>query len=355
MDSTFDPYRKWLGIPPREQPPHHYRLLGLAAFESDTDAIAHAADARMTHLRTFQSGKHSELSQRLLNEIAAAQVCLLSPEKKARYDDELRRRLSSRGAAGISGTPPPPPVLPPPQQPPVVPPPQTAGLSVVVPVYNEKQTVKEIVRRIRAVEIPKEIIVVDDGSTDGTRELLDGMAGAGDLRVFRHERNRGKGAALRTGFAQADGEIILIQDADLEYDPAEYPRLIQPIVDGVADVVYGSRFVSAAPHRVLYYRHRVANWWLTTLSNLLTGLNLTDVETGYKVFRREVIEAIGPTLKENRFGIDPELTAKVARRKYRVYELGISYFGRTYEEGKKIGWPDALKVFWCIVRYGIWD
>ena len=233
--------------------------------------------------------------------------------------------------------------------------PPSVRLSVVVPVYNERQTIEEIIRRIRAVDIPKEIIIVDDGSTDGTGETLETVAADAEVRVLHHERNRGKGAALRTAFAQAIGEIVIVQDADLEYDPAEYHRLIQPIVDGVADVVYGSRFVSAGPHRVLYYWHRVANWALTTLSDMFTGLNLTDVETGYKVFRREVIEAIGPTLKENRFGIDPELTAKIARRKYRVYELGINYFGRTYEEGKKIRLPDALKVFWCILRYWIRD
>jgi len=228
-------------------------------------------------------------------------------------------------------------------------------LSVIVPVYDEKQTIKEIIRRIRAVGVAKEIIVVDDGSTDGTGELLDAMADRKDLRVFHHERNLGKGAALRTGFAQATGQIVIIQDADLEYNPVEYYRLIQPILEGVADVVYGSRFLSAGPHRVLYFWHSVANRALTMLSNVFTDLNLTDMESCYKVFRREVIEAILPTLKENRFGVDPELTAKVARRNYRVYELGISYFGRTYQEGKKIKLPDALKVFWCIIRYWKWD
>jgi glycosyltransferase involved in cell wall biosynthesis len=227
-------------------------------------------------------------------------------------------------------------------------------ISVIVPVYNEKATIRQIVDRIRAVPIPKEIIVVDDGSTDGTREVLAEMTDAGDLRVILHEQNRGKGAALRTGFAQATGEIVIVQDADLEYDPAQYRRLIQPIVEGVADVVYGSRLLPVGPHRVLYFRHYVANRALTTLSNLFTDLNLTDMETCYKVFRREVVEAILPTLKEDRFGIDPELTAKVARRKYRIYELGISYFGRTYQEGKKIRLADACRVFWCILRYW-WD
>ena len=228
-------------------------------------------------------------------------------------------------------------------------------LSVVMPVYNERATIAEIVRRVRAVDIPKEIILVDDGSTDGTRDLLAAMPDAADLRVFFHERNRGKGAAVRTGFEQATGDIVIVQDADLEYDPAQYRLLIQPIVEGVADVVYGSRFLGAGPHRVLYFWHSVANRMLTTLSNMFTDLNLTDMETCYKVFRREVMAAIGPRLRQNRFGIEPELTAKVARRKYRVYEIGINYFGRTYREGKKIGLRDAIKVLWCILRYGVMD
>jgi len=228
--------------------------------------------------------------------------------------------------------------------------PEGLRISVVVPVYNEKDTVVEIVRRIRATPIPKEIILVDDGSTDGTREVLAGMDGE-DLCVVLHERNQGKGAAVRTGFGRATGDIIIIQDADLEYDPSQYSRLIQPIVEGVADVVYGSRFLPVGPHRVLYFWHLVGNRALTMMSNIFTDLNLTDMETCYKVFSRKVIEAITPTLKENRFGIDPELTAKIARRKYRIYEVGISYFGRTYEEGKKIGLPDACRVFWSILRY----
>ena len=214
--------------------------------------------------------------------------------------------------------------------------PDALKLSVVIPAYNEAGTIAETVRRVRATGLPVEIIVVDDGSTDGTAEILKGLTGR-DLYVLRHNRNRGKGAALQTGFQRATGGIVIIQDADLEYDPREYSRLIQPIVEGAADVVYGSRFISAAPHRVLYYWHRVANAMVTTLSNIFTGLNLTDVETCYKVFRREVVEAILPALREEGFGIDPELTAKIARRNYRVYEIGISYFGRTYEEGKKIG------------------
>jgi len=233
--------------------------------------------------------------------------------------------------------------------------PEDFKLSVIVPVYNEVGTIREIVRRVRAVRLPKEIIVVDDGSTDGTREVLAAMEGDEDLRVFYHERNRGKGAALKTAFAHVGGDLVIIQDADLEYDPAEYHRLIQPIVEGLADVVYGSRFLSTGPHRVLYFWHWVANRILTTMSNMFTDLNLTDMETCYKVFRREVIEAIAPTLKQNAFGIEPELTAKVARRKYRIFELGVSYSGRTYQEGKKIGLPDAIKAFWCILRYWKWD
>jgi len=228
-------------------------------------------------------------------------------------------------------------------------------VSVVVPIYNEKTTLLEIVRRIRAVPIAKEIILVDDGSTDGTRDLLAALDCGDDVRVILHERNRGKGAAVRTGFAQATGDIVLIQDADLEYDPDQYHRLIQPIIEGVADVVYGSRFLPVGPHRVLYFWHYVGNRALTMLSNVFTDLNLTDMETCYKVFRREVVEAILPTLKEDRFGIDPELTAKIARRKFRIYEVGISYFGRTYHEGKKIGLPDACRVFLSILRYWLGD
>jgi len=198
-------------------------------------------------------------------------------------------------------------------------------------------------------------LLIDDGSTDGTPEILASLRNEPDVRVLLHERNQGKGAAVRTGFAHASGDIVLIQDADLEYDPVEYPQLIRPIVEGVADVVYGSRFLTDGPHRVLYFWHSVANRFLTTLSNMFTGLNLTDMETCYKVFRREVVEAITPILKEDRFGIEPELTAKVARRKFRVYEIGISYFGRTYAEGKKIGLADALYALWCIVRYARWD
>lgn len=224
-------------------------------------------------------------------------------------------------------------------------------LSVVVPAYNEVSTIDVILERVLQVPIKKEIIVVDDGSTDGTGERLARWESQAGVKVLRHPKNLGKGAALRTGFAQATGQVIVIQDADLEYDPAEHLRLIQPIVDGVADVVYGSRFVSEGPHRVLYFWHYQANRIITTLSNMFTDLNLTDVETCYKAFRREVLQEILPTLKENRFGIEIELTAKVARRGYRIYETGISYYGRTYQQGKKISFRDAIQAVWCILRY----
>ena len=228
-------------------------------------------------------------------------------------------------------------------------------ISVVMPVYNEVASVEEILRRVREVPIAKEVIVVDDGSTDGTRDRLAALEGQPDLRIVYHPRNQGKGAALRTGFAHATGDIVLVQDADLEYDPIQYPLLIQPIVEGVADVVYGSRFAAGAPHRVLYFWHSVANRFLTMVSNAVTDLNLTDMETCYKVFRRDVIQQIAPTLKEKGFGIEVELTAKVARRRCRIFEIGISYFGRTYKEGKKIGLIDAFHALWCIVRYGLAD
>jgi len=224
-------------------------------------------------------------------------------------------------------------------------------LSVVIPVYNEERWVREIVRRVREVPIPKEVILVDDCSRDGTRKILEEeVSGFPDCRVVYHEANQGKGAALRTGFKHATGDVVIVQDADLEYDPAEYPRLLQPIIDGKADVVYGSRFIGD-DHRVLYYWHSVANKGLTTLSNFFTNLNLTDMETCYKVFRREVIE--GMTLKSNRFGFEPEVTAKIAKRRpaWRVYEVPISYAGRTYEEGKKIGLKDAFNALYCIVWY----
>lgn len=237
--------------------------------------------------------------------------------------------------------------------------PEDLVLSVVVPVYNEEKTLRALVDRVRAVPLRKEIVLVDDGSKDSSREVLKLLAAESAsnpdplnrLSIHFHEKNQGKGAAVRTGFSKATGHIVLIQDADLEYDPAEYPRLLRPIIDGRADVVYGSRFLGDREHRVLYYRHYLANKFLTMMSNLFTNLNLTDMETCYKVFSRESIDSIWPTLKQNRFGIEPELTAKVANRKFRVYEMAISYSGRTYEQGKHIRPRDGFQALWCIVRY----
>ena len=225
-------------------------------------------------------------------------------------------------------------------------------LSVVIPCFNEAATILDLLERVRSAPVAsKQIIVVDDGSTDGTRELLQGLR-ADDLTVLLHERNRGKGAALATGFAAARGEICIVQDADLEYDPAEYPLVIGPILQGKADGVFGSRFQGAAPHRVVYFWHRVGNGVLTLLSNMLTDLNLTDMETCYKAFRTEIIQAI--RIREQRFGFEPEITAKLARRRCRIYEVGISYYGRTYDEGKKIGWRDGVRAIWCILKYNLW-
>lgn len=226
----------------------------------------------------------------------------------------------------------------------------TVKVSVVLPIYNEKATIGEIHRRVSAVELDKEIILVDDGSTDGTREIVSGLAG-GTTRVVLHERNRGKGAAMRSGFSHATGDIVIIQDADLEYDPSYYPKLIAPILEGKADVVYGSRFVTGDYRRVLFFWHMVGNKFLTLLSNMLTNLNLTDMETGCKVFRRDVLRNI--TIEENRFGFEPEITAKLARLGVRIYEMGISYSGRTYREGKKIGWRDGLSALRCILKYNL--
>ena len=225
-------------------------------------------------------------------------------------------------------------------------------LSVVIPVYNEAATVAELIDRVHAVDVPKEIIVVDDGSNDGTRAALKGLeARYENLRVFLQSKNQGKGAALRLGFKQAKGDYVLVQDADLEYDPADYPVLLKPLIEGKADVVYGSRFLTTKEHRVLFFWHSVGNRLLTLISNMFTNLNLTDMETGYKVFKREVIQAI--RLEQDRFGFEPEVTVKIARMKVRIYEVGISYSGRTYEEGKKISWKDGVKALWCIIKYAI--
>jgi glycosyltransferase involved in cell wall biosynthesis len=227
-------------------------------------------------------------------------------------------------------------------------------VSVVIPVYNEKTTISELVRRVRAVPISKEIVIVDDYSTDGTRDVLKeiGNSVPGDVRVFFQDRNRGKGAAVRRGIQEAQGELVLIQDADLEYDPQDYHILLDPIDRGVADVVYGSRFLGG-PHRVLYFWHAVGNMFLTLVSNMFTNLNLTDVWTCYKVFKREVLASF--ELEENRFGFEPEVTAKISKGRWVVFEVPISYNGRTYAQGKKITWRDGFRAIWCVVRYGIFD
>jgi glycosyltransferase involved in cell wall biosynthesis len=226
-------------------------------------------------------------------------------------------------------------------------------LSVVIPVYNEEKTIQEIVRRVQEVALEKEVIIVNDGSSDGTAQALNRIADDYDnLVVLDQTRIRGKGAALRKGFAQATGEIILIQDADLEYDPRDYGRLLEPMLDGRADVVYGSRFLGG-PHRVLFFWHYAGNKFLTLLSNLLNNLNLSDMEVGYKVFRRQILERID--LKSNRFGFEPEVTAKIARLRPRIYEVPISYSGRSYEEGKKITWKDGVAAFFCIVWFRVFD
>ena len=234
-------------------------------------------------------------------------------------------------------------------------PPRT--LSIVVPAYNERPTVEQLLRRVAEAPLPdgmgRQVVVVDDGSTDGTRELLRELAAAGEplpFTLIEQPENRGKGAAIRAGFAAATGDVLVVQDADLEYDPREYPRLLQPILDGEADVVYGSRFLGG-PHRVLFFWHYLGNRFLTTLSNMLTDLNLSDMETCYKLFRREVLD--GVELRSNRFGIEPELTARVARRGARIFEVPISYRGRTYAEGKKIGWKDGFAAIWAILRYNL--
>jgi glycosyltransferase involved in cell wall biosynthesis len=236
----------------------------------------------------------------------------------------------------------------------VVVPPLTADvdtgpcLSVVIPCYNEVATIAHVLERVLAAPATQEVIVVDDGSTDGTVEVLSRQVDD-RVTVLLQSTNQGKGAALRRGFARATAPFVVVQDADLEYDPADYPALLAPLVDGRADVVYGSRFVTGGPHRVLYYWHSVGNRLLTTLSNMVTNLNLSDMETCYKVFRRDVIQSLD--LREDRFGFEPEVTAKIARGGFRVYEVGISYSGRTYAEGKKIGWLDGYRALYCVVRY----
>ena len=220
-----------------------------------------------------------------------------------------------------------------------------------MPVFNERKTILEIIERVRDSPYEKEIIIVDDASTDGTQEILEKLAEASDITLFRHENNRGKGAAVRTGVSVASGDVTIIQDADLEYDPVDYPKVLDPILSGKADVVYGSRFVGGESHRVFYFWHSVGNKFLTLLSNAFTGLNLTDMETCYKAFKTEIIKSID--LKEDRFGFEPEITAKLAQRGLRIYEVGISYSGRTYDEGKKIGWKDALRAIWCILKYNL--
>ncbi len=222
-------------------------------------------------------------------------------------------------------------------------------ISVVIPVYNERATLKERLARVQAVAIEKEIILVDDFSTDGTRDVLKELEG-GNVRVFLHEQNMGKGAALHTGFRHVNGELVVVQDADLEYDPQDYFQLLAPFEKGVADVVFGSRFAGGT-HRVLFFWHYVGNTFLTLLSNMFSNLNLSDVWTCYKVFRREVLEQI--TLEEKRFGFEPEVTAKIAKKNFRIYEVPISYYGRTYAEGKKITWRDGVAALWFVVKYNV--
>ncbi len=229
-------------------------------------------------------------------------------------------------------------------------------LSIVIPVYNEAATILDILKLVASIDVglEKELIVVDDCSKDGTRDVLKQVAiDHPEWRILFHDINRGKGAALRTGFAAATGDFVIIQDADLEYDPREYPLLLRPLLENRADVVFGSRFLGGGPHRVCYFWHYQGNKFLTTLSNMMTNLNLTDMEVCYKVFRREVLQSI--TLKENRFGFEVEITAKVSHGKWRIYEVPISYYGRSYEDGKKITWKDGFQALWCIIKYRLMD
>ncbi len=225
-------------------------------------------------------------------------------------------------------------------------------LSIIIPCYNESDTIISLLNAVKQSPVEdREIIIVDDGSNDGTRNILNKLKDK-EVKVIFHDSNQGKGGALRTGFREATGDICIVQDADLEYDPQEFPIVIQPILDGKADVVFGSRFQSGRPHRVVYFWHRVGNGLLTLMSNFFTDLNLSDMETCYKAFRREVIQSI--TIHENRFGFEPEVTAKIAKMNLRIYEVGISYYGRTYDEGKKIGWKDGVRAIYCILKYNLW-